>query len=190
MPHGDGHLPGDTESVARAGGLSIKQDDKLPVRTCDSVPGQTVEATGGDEWTGRESSCNLLIQHECFSPQSGENALGNQSGPAAFDSAIPRFESWRPSQQLSNWRCSENSLLTPVRFRPNFRHFLGVARDLFDSRDILTRRGAGRGRVSAAIPGIKDTFSTKAEQCSLFGSACRQRLGVSACASGRRSIPD
>jgi hypothetical protein len=100
MPHGDGHLPGDTESVARAGGLSIKQDHKLPVRTCDSVPGQTVEAIGGDEWTGRGSSCNLLIQHECFSPQSGENALGNQCGPAAFDSAIPRFESWRPSQQV------------------------------------------------------------------------------------------
>jgi hypothetical protein len=101
MPHGDGRLPGDTESVARAGGLSIKQDHELPVRTRDSVLGQTVEAIGGGEWTGRESSCNLLIQHECFSPQSGENALGNQCGPAAFDSAIPRFESWRPSQQIT-----------------------------------------------------------------------------------------
>jgi hypothetical protein len=102
MPHGDGRLPGDTESVARAGGLSIKQDHELPVRTRDSVPGQTVEAIGGGEWTGRESSCNLLIQHECFSPQSGENALGNQCGPAAFDSAIPWFESRRPSQILSH----------------------------------------------------------------------------------------
>jgi hypothetical protein len=46
MPHGDGRLSEDPESVARAGGLSIKQDHELPVRTCDSVPGQTVEAIG------------------------------------------------------------------------------------------------------------------------------------------------
>jgi hypothetical protein len=127
MPHGDGRLPGDTESVARAGGLSIKQDHELPVRTCDSVPGQTVEAIGGYEWTGRESSFNLLIQHECFSPQSGENALGNQCGPAAFDSAIPRFESWRPSHLkdliiidylaalLDSFLSFRNSLVGPFR---------------------------------------------------------------------------
>jgi len=30
--------------------------------------------------------------------------------------------------------------LGAVRICPNFRHFLGVARDLFGSRDILTRR--------------------------------------------------
>jgi hypothetical protein len=45
-----------------------------------------------------EMSRNLLIDQGPFSPQLGEKAQSDQRSAADFDSAIPRFESWRPSQ--------------------------------------------------------------------------------------------
>jgi hypothetical protein len=46
-----------------------------------------------------------------------------------------------------------------VYFRPTLRHFLGVARDLFENRDIFTRRlfDTVREYLSAAISWL--TFS-------------------------------
>jgi hypothetical protein len=69
MPHGDGRLLGDTEWVALAVGLSINQHQKLPVRTCDSIPGQGATLS----W---EIASNVLTQHGRFSLQLGEKPCG------------------------------------------------------------------------------------------------------------------
>jgi hypothetical protein len=84
-----------------------------------------------------------------------------------------------------------------VIFRPSLRPFLGVERDLFCSRDVLTRRlfDTVREYLSAAISWLnfsrevlamasetkmtvrRDTFSTKAEECSLFSPVGRKMCG-------------
>jgi hypothetical protein len=48
-----------------------------------------------------ESGANLLIDNEADFAKFSERALILLEKYVDFDSAIPRFESWRPSQQLS-----------------------------------------------------------------------------------------
>jgi hypothetical protein len=69
LPHGDGRLSGDTEWVALPGGLSINHHQKLPVRACDSIPGQGAKLS----W---EIASNVLTQHGRFSLQLGEKPRG------------------------------------------------------------------------------------------------------------------
>jgi hypothetical protein len=50
---------------------------------------------------------NQLIDHDADSVHSSERVLMDQQKSSDFDSAIPRFESWRPSQSTQRLSCHD-----------------------------------------------------------------------------------
>jgi hypothetical protein len=119
------------------GWRAIPPDHQRSNQPSEGLAIEVVPRRIGEPIAGRHSemTANLLMGKRLNSREFSEWALIDHANQADFDSAIPRFESWRPSQPVG-------SLAGDFGYSRKWRHFRRLAAKSLVSGDEFWTSGA------------------------------------------------